>query len=271
MDYLKFLYKTKPGRMMLKPLINRKMSDVSGKLLDTKASKVLIKRFTEKNDINLNDYHVDDIGSFNDFFCRRIREELRPVNMDENALVCPCDGLLSVSRIEEGKVIRAKQSEYTIKSLLRDEVLADSFDGGYALVFRLCVDNYHRYMYFDSGVKEKDRGIEGVFHTVRPIALEGLSVFTENQRSYSVMDTDSFGKCVQMEVGAMLVGKIVNEHPEEREVKRGEEKGHFEYGGSTVIVLIGKDKVILREDLIEFSDTTLEIPVKMGQTIGWKA
>lgn len=271
MDYLKFLYKTKPGRMMLKPLVNRRLSEASGKLLDTKASRVLIKPFADKNGIKMDDYHLENINSFNDFFYRKIREELRPVCMDEDALVSPCDGLLSVSKIYEGKVIRAKQSEYTIKTLLRDEVLAESFDGGYALVFRLCVDNYHRYMYFDSGVKEKDRVIEGIFHTVRPIALEGLSVFTENQRSYSVMDTDSFGKCVQMEVGAMLVGKIVNEHPDEREVKRGEEKGHFEYGGSTVIVLIGKDRVKLRPDLIEFSDTTLEIPVKMGQKIGFKA
>ena len=268
METLEFLYKTKPGRMLLRPLISKPVSVISGALLDSRLSKILIKPFIRKNAIDVSDYRLDGINSFNDFFCRRIKPGRRPVEMDESKLIAPCDGLLSVSRIRNGKPINIKQSHFTISSLLRDRRLAYRFRGGYALVYRLCVDNYHRYIYFDSGIKHRDRRIEGVYHTVRPIALSEYPVFIENTREYSVIDTRSFGRCVQMEVGAMLVGRIVNRNSAACSVKRGEEKGHFEYGGSTIIVLIPKDKVHLREDLLQALGTGKETPVRLGETVG---
>ena len=42
------------------------------------------------------------------------------------------------------------------------------------------------------------------------MALDQLPVYTENSREYTVIKTDTFGPVVQMEVGAMLVGRIVN-------------------------------------------------------------
>ena len=83
-----------------------------------------------------------------------------------------------------------------------------------------------------------------------------------------VMDTEHFGRAVQMEVGAMLVGRIVNEPVSDTRVKRGVEKGHFEYGGSTIIVLLSADKAKLRQDILDFVNTSQEIPVKMGEVIG---
>ena len=63
-----------------------------------------------------------------------------------------------------------------------------------------------------------------------------------------MIDSDGFGRAVQMEVGAMLVGRIVNDTPSESRVVRGMEKGHFEYGGSTIILLLSKDRVEIRKD-----------------------
>ena len=83
-----------------------------------------------------------------------------------------------------------------------------------------------------------------------------------------MIDTDQFGRAVQMEVGAMLVGRIVNEHPSAGRVLRGEEKGHFEYGGSTVILLLSKDKAVLRQDILDHLNKNVEIPVMMGEVIG---
>lgn len=268
MSTLNFLYKTKMGRIFLRPLISKPVSDFSGFLLDSKFSKSIIKSFAKKNNIDLNDYILDDIGSFNDFFCRRIKPELRPIDTEESHLVTPCDGLLKVIPIEEGKVFPVKQSIFTIKDLLQDDELAESFEGGYCLVYRLCVNHYHRYGYFETGVKKQDVVIPGVYHTVRPIALEAGPVFVQNSRQYTVIETERFGKCVQMEVGAMLVGRIVNEQPSEASVVRGAEKGHFEYGGSTIIVLIPKNVARLDEKLIAASNNGEETPVVMGQSIG---
>ena len=265
---MNFLYDTIPGRILLRPLVSRPVSLLAGKMMDTRLSKLLISPFAKKCGIDRSEYLPEKYACFNDFFCRRIRSELRPVSEAENDLVAPCDGLLSAARISGGEVMRIKQSTFTIGTLLRDRKLARTFEGGYCLVYRLCVNHYHRYIYFDSGKKYKNRRIGGIFHTVRPAALTVYPVYTENTREYTVIDTDCFGRCVQMEVGALLVGRIVNEDPAAGQVRRGEEKGHFEYGGSTILVLIPRGRVSLREDVLKTIENGEELPVKMGETVG---
>ena len=268
MNTTELLYKTRPGRLILKALVSRPVSALSGRILDSRASKAFIAPFIKIYGIDLSDYRSDGINSFNDFFCRRIKNGRRSVNHDSNALIAPCDGLLSVYRIGGDTVLDIKQSRFTLKSMLRDAKLADTYKNGYALVFRLCVYHYHRYIYFDSGFKYKNRHIRGFYHTVRPVALEKFPVFAENTREYAVIDTESFGRCVQMEVGAMLVGRIVNEKTAAGHIVRGDEKGHFEYGGSTVILLIPDGKMTLRPDVRASAGTSREISVKMGEKIG---
>lgn len=268
MDILKFLYETKPGRIILRPLINRPISWISGIIMDNRLSKHIIPVFVKHNHINIDDYVLDDINSFNDFFCRRIKKGLRDINLNEANFIAPCDALLSIKTIKDGRIYSAKQSSFTIASLLRDRRFAKSYEDGYMLVFRLCVDHYHRYIYFDSGQKYKDRKIKGFFHTVRPIAIKNYPVFVENTREYSIIDTENFGRCVQMEVGALLVGRIVNENNNSCKVRRGQEKGHFEYGGSTIIVLVKKDKIRFLERFNKIIDSNKELPVKMGETLG---
>ncbi|MBR4719255.1 MAG: phosphatidylserine decarboxylase [Lachnospiraceae bacterium] len=261
------LYNTRAGRLLLLPLISKPVSDISGFIMDCRISKLFIKPFARKNHIVLTDYELDDVKCFNDFFRRKIRKGLRPVSEVSSELIAPCDGLLKVSRISRGSIIEAKQSRFTVRGMLRDWRLADSFDGGYCFVYRLCVDNYHRYIYFDSGRKHKNRHIRGVYHTVRPVALDAFPVFVQNTREYAVIDTENFGRCVQMEVGAMLVGRIVNKKTEPCAVRRGTEKGYFEYGGSTVIVLLPKQELTFDERILKGIGEGCEIPVKMGETI----
>ena len=269
MDSLTFLYKTIPGRFFLKLLTTRAVSKACGAYLDSRLSHNLIKGFIQKNGINLDDYQTDGIKTFNQFFRRQIKEGRRPFDMEPSNLCAPCDGLLSVWNIKDNTVIPVKQSKYTVSSLLKNEELAAEYNGGICLVFRLCVDNYHRYAYVDSGKKGPNIFIPGKLHTVRPIALEAGPVFTENCREYTVIENPVFGKLVQMEVGAMLVGRIVNLEGEGTAV-RGKEKGFFEYGGSTIILLIKKDMVQIKEEFLKNSQNGIETPVKMGEHIGSK-
>ena len=236
--------------------------------MDSRASKMLIGPFARNNGILMDDYILDGIKSFNDFFCRRIKPELRPLDMKENHLMAPCDGLLKVYPITDDLVFPVKQSMFTISDLVVDKDLAKSFNGGYCLVYRLCVNHYHRYVYFETGKKHKDVVLPGLYHTVQPVALEAGPVFTQNARQYTVIDTARFGSCVQMEVGALLVGRIVNDNPEICDVIRGKEKGHFEYGGSTIIVLVPKNKVKISEHIFTNTQNDIETPVKMGEQVG---
>ena len=268
MTALEFLYNTVAGRMILQGLTRPSVSKICGNVLGSRASACLIKPFVKKNHILLSDYQLENIHSFNDFFSRRIKPELRPVDRDPFHLTAPCDGLLSVWEIQKDTVFPVKQSSYTISSLLRDERLARRYYGGYCFVFRLCVNHYHRYTYVDSGRKSQNRHIPGVLHTVRPVALHHVPVFTENSREYTLIQSPHLGTLLQMEVGAMLVGRIVN-HLEEGDVTRGQEKGFFQYGGSTIIVLTQKDTVTVVPDLLAHSGCGTETPVKLGELIAY--
>ena len=268
MDTLRFLYGSAAGRALLRPLVSRPLSQAAGRFLETGLSKGLIRPFVRASGIDTADYDLRDVRCFNDFFCRPLKAGRRPIDPDPAALVTPCDGLLTAVRVEGDTVLPVKQSRYSLARLLGDEGLARDFEGGLCLVFRLCVEHYHRYSYFESGVKGENVFLPGVLHTVRPVALADVPVFTENCREYTVIETERFGKAVQMEVGAMLVGKIVNDHPWPRAVRRGEEKGHFAYGGSTIIVLLQKDAAQLAPELLEASARGEETPVRMGQRIG---
>ena len=250
MDMLDFLYHTIPGRMLLKPLTAPALSRLCGRFLDSSLSHFLVRPFIRTNNIRIEDYETDHIRSFNDFFSRKI-----------------CEGLLSVWKIEKDTVLPVKQSSYTLTSLLRSHKLARHYEGGYCLVFRLCVNHYHRYCYVDSGAKSRNRRIPGVLHTVRPVALASRPVFTENSREYTLIRTDQLGTIVQMEVGAMLVGRIVN-HEGKGTAVRGSEKGFFQYGGSTIILLTGPGKVQIDPAILKNSSTDNETPVKLGEVIG---
>lgn len=266
---LEFLYHTKVGRVVLKALVRPGLSKACGKFLDTKASKFLIKPFIKNNGIDMSEYMEEEYTCFNDCFCRHIKPEYRPVDMMPNNLVSPCDGLLSAYKISDGLVIPVKGSKYSIKGLLRNESLAREFEGGSCLVFRLCVNHYHRYSYPDAGSKGENIFIPGVLHTVRPIALETFPVFVENSREYTVLDTVNFGRIVQMEVGAMLVGKISN-NMGSGNFSRGEEKGKFLYGGSTIIMLVSKDQANIKNEYFDATNRGEETPIKLGQVIGNK-
>ncbi len=257
------LYNQPAGRCILKVLTAPALSRLAGRFLDTSASTVLIDPFVKSNGIDLSVYESGPFASFNAFFTRRLAPGKRTVDHTPSHLIAPSDGLLSVYPIEDGTVCPIKGVEYSIEGLLRSKKLAEKFDGGLCLVFRLCVDHYHRYAFFDSGKVLRRYFVNGILHTVRPVALEARPVFVENSREVTVMRTENFGLAAQVEVGAMLVGRIVN-----RDVQtftRGEEKGLFEYGGSTVVLLLQKDAVKL-DDRFVFGGE--EQSVRFGEQIG---
>lgn len=258
------------GRIILKPLTGKGFSSAMGKFMESGLSKVLIKLFINKHNIDVTEYVMDDIYSFNDFFTRKIKEGKRPIAETE-FLIAPCDGKLTVYTIDNHLVIPVKQSRFSVKRLLMDDELAEKFNGGICLVFRLTVDDYHRYVYVDSGIKEENVNIQGLYHTVRPVALEKIPVFTENTREYTLIHSAEHGDIIQMEVGAMLVGKIDNYVKHKSEMSRGEEKGKFMFGGSTIIVLLEKNRVEINTDITKASAEGKETPVKLGASIGsWR-
>lgn len=266
---LSFLYDTAPGRLLLRGLVCPAVSALCGRYLDSPVSRLHIPAFVRKHHIDLSDYEPRAYRSFNEFFTRRIRDGLRPVDRAADSLIAPCDGRLSVYPITQGASFSVKGSRYDLSDFLGGSAAGD-FTGGLCLIFRLCVDDYHRYCYLDSGIPVGGGYLGGVLHTVRPIALRRYPVFIQNSRAYTVLRTEHFGTVAQVEVGALLVGKIHN-YPVRGPVRRGEEKGLFLYGGSTVVVLLEKGAARLPAVYFERTEQGLETLVKYGQKIGTAA
>ena len=261
------LYGSAPGRMLLKPLTAPWLSKLAGSFLSTGASKVFIKPFIKSNHIDMSQFEPVEYESYNDFFSRRIRPEARPIDMDPRHLISPADSKLTALPITETGRFTLKHTEYTVGSLLKDPTLAAEYVGGLCLIFRLTVDDYHRYCYAFSGEKGENIRIPGKLHTVNPIANDFFPIYKENAREYTILHTRAFGDVIAMEVGALLVGKIVNHHGLVS-VRRGQEKGYFQFGGSTVVLLLKKDAALLDEDILENSRNGIETVVKFGEKIG---
>lgn len=266
---LKFLYRNPLGRIILKLLVRPTVSKTAGYIMDSRISTIAIKRFVKKNNINLDEYENKKYKSYNDFFTRKIKEEHRKIDMNKNNLIAPCDSKLTAYKIDDDSVFKIKNSYYKVEDLLKNRCLAKKYKDGYCLIFRLCVDDYHRYCYIDNGKKDKNTFIKGVLYTVRPIALEKYNIYKQNSREYTILETENFGDVVQIEVGATMVGRIKNHH-EEYEFTKGEEKGMFLFGGSTIVLLIEKNKVEIDQEIIDNTNNNYETIVKLGTKIGIK-
>lgn len=270
---LRFLYRTVPGRSVLKFLVQPKVSVFAGRILSSGASKYFIPWYIRKNHIKMSNVMIPDGGfsSFNDFFTRKI-DTGGGFKTKEGEVISPCDGFLTPVKIEKDTVFDIKNAEYSLKDLLKSPGLSERFRDGMAFIFRLTPANYHRYCYPAKGKILAARRIDGVLHCVRPVALRTFPVFVQNTREFELIETGNFGIMVQMEVGALLVGKIKNHSPdrESKQVLAGEEKGYFEFGGSTIILLFEKDRMVLKEELYGRIDGNGEISVHMGETIGYK-
>ena len=238
---LQKLYGTALGRKLLSVLVQPVVSKIAGRFMDSGLSAVLVSPFVQKNHIDLSQYEKQEFTSYNDFFTRKICPGSRPFAEAAEAFTAPCDSKLSVYPITAEARFCIKDTQYTMETLTRSKRVAKEYEGGILCVFRLTVDDYHRYAFVDDGEVSREFHIPGVYHTVNPVAGEHYPIYKENTREFCIQKSRHFGHLLLMEVGALLVGRIVN-HDVEQTVSRGEEKGYFEFGGSTVIVAVQAGK-----------------------------
>ncbi len=267
--FLRFLYQNPVGTALLKLLTARWVSKTAGFFLDRGVSKCLVKGFIRRNGIDMSRFEKGPFKSFNAFFTRRLLPESVSVDKGPESFVSPSDGKISVYKIEPDGKFEIKGFSYTAESLLGDGELAERYMDGLCIVVRLAVDDYHRYIYMDDCSHSGEKFIKGRLHTVQHVALEARRVFTENCRAVTVLHTKNFGDVTQVEVGAMMVGRIVNEH-DGGEFRRGDEKGRFEFGGSTIVLLVEKDRVELDPEFFHNSAKDEETIVRCGERIGRK-
>ena len=265
---LGLLYGTAPGRAALKLLTKPFVSKAAGYALEHPLSTVAIPPFVLKKHIKMDDFAEDKYRSFNAFFTRPVKPAARPVDRTPEALISPCDAKLTVVPVTDDLHFTVKGADYSLAAFLGCRHLAKHFQDGQLLIFRLTPDDYHRYCYPDDCKIGKTRCIAGELHTVNPVAAEhDVKVYHRNTRTVTMLTTAHFGHVLQIEVGAMLVGKIVN-HPHGERVARGIEKGYFEFGGSTIVLVLEKDAAEIDAQILRNTANGAETIVKYGSRIG---
>jgi len=262
---VRFFYNNAFGRMILGLIMKLHLDRIGVAFLKSPLSRGFARRFIEKNKLDMNEWKDVKFSSYRDFFCRK--RENQAFDVHPSSLISPCDGYLLAYPINEKSAFSIKGSVYRVSDLLQDEKEEKRFLGGTALVFRLCPTDYHHYIYMDHGFQRENRFIPGVLHSVQPIVMEKVPVFTLNRRSATIIETENFGTMAQIEVGALIVGGIVNPR-ENVSVKKGEEKGYFDLCGSTIVCLFEKDRIKLSEEIEDRAFSGAEVRVEIGNKIG---
>lgn len=265
---VKFLYNTKLGRCLLKIIANRKIANLVGSFLNSKLSIPIKNHVIKKHQIEMNNFVDIKYDNYNKFFTRKYKDKYLKINDKENVFISPCDSKLMVLKIDEHSTFNIKHANYRLEEIVKNDIIQE-YKNGYLLIFRLDVNDYHRYCYLDDGTRSEYTYIDGILHTVQPIVYDKVSVFHQNAREWCLLKTKNFGEIIQVEVGALLVGKIVN-NKDIASFKKGDEKGYFEFGGSTILLFVKDNVVSFDQDILENSQNGNETVVKYGEKIGVK-
>lgn len=201
-------------------------------------------------------------GSFNAFFTRRLKPGARPIG---DGVVSPADGRLRLYLGADAETpFPLKGATKSLRQVFDASAPAGKYD---IAVIRLAPVDYHRFHFpCDGTVAGPIKVLPGKYHSVNPIALVRYpDVYADNERQI-VKARASFGDFWLVEVGAFGVGTIVQTFAGETFAK-GDEKGYFKFGGSTVILIVPAGILRFDADLVRASAEGLETQVRCGESI----
>ena len=271
--FLSWSYNTRLGMLTTDLIFRQKVvSRLYGWYHRQLWSRWRIAPFAKRMNINTGELlsPLSAYASFNDFFTRKIDLSQRPLCSDPDVCIAPADGkVLAYSQIDPDRIFRIKRSPFNLRSFLADDKLAERFAFGSMVISRLCLSDYHHFHFPDSGVPQKAVIIKGKYYAVGPYALDWLIPFyTENHRMLTLFESEHFGQIAMVEIGAFTVGSIRQRYRPGVSVSRGADKGGFELGGSTVVLLFQKGKIELDYDLCTNTENEIETYVHLGESVG---
>jgi phosphatidylserine decarboxylase len=265
-------YGTRWGRRLTAGVLCRPfISKLYGRIQEHPWSRRQIPSFIRQYHIDMNDVIVPSGGfsSFNAFFTRQLKPSARPMDPDPQRLIAPADSRLQVFPVQPNLSLAIKGMHVTLPRLLGRSRLDSRFQKGLCLCFRLAPCDYHRFGYVDHGRQGPVHTIKGPLHSVSPLALRHRKdILGTNFRQWCFIASPVWGTLIQVEVGAMMVGSIVQHQPRGGPCQKGREKGYFQFGGSTVLLILEPDRVEMDDDIRRWSDKGVETLVKYGEAIG---
>ncbi len=277
-DAVRFFYGNSFGQKLEALISLPFVSVLYGWTQNLRVSRHKVPKFIKNFSIDMEQYQAGSLGhekkeltykSFNEFFIREFYSGEREF-VKQGKLPAVAEGrYLGYESVTEDITFPVKGKFLRSKDLLAANKWAKDFEAGPMLIARLCPVDYHRYHYPCNGHTLDFYRVGGALHSVNPMALRFRpSLFLENVRRVSILQTECFGKLAYIEVGATCVGRIVQSHDEMKEFKRGDEKGYFLFGGSTVILIGEKGAWKPAQDIIENTAQNREVYIRLGDQIG---
>jgi phosphatidylserine decarboxylase len=266
---LRFAYETLLGRTLWPVLFgSRTISALMGRRYDSPKSRGDIAKLVAIPGCRADEAErpPSEYSSFNEFFTRRLRPGARPLG---DGMTSPADGRLRLYLGADADTpFPLKGATRSLRKVFDDAAPAGLYD---IAVFRLAPVDYHRFHFpCDCTTPDPVRIVPGKYHSVNPIALlKHPDVYADNERQI-VKCRAAFGDFYLVDVGAFGVGTIVQTYSGERHSK-GDEKGYFKFGGSTVILVTRAGAVKFDDDLVGNSAAGLETRVLCNERIGTPA
>jgi phosphatidylserine decarboxylase len=162
-----------------------------------------------------------------------------------------------------------KGKKFDLATLLQDEELAAQYEEGSMVIARLCPMDYHRYHFPCDCYAGKTELINGWLYSVNPVAIKkNIDIFAENKRTLCELDSEKFGKVLFLEIGATCVGAIHQTYTPETQCAKGDEKGYFSFGGSSLILLFPPNSIQFDQDLLDATAAQIEVKCLVGQPMG---
>ena len=272
---IQFIYGHPLGRLALHTLVKRSLfSHFFGWLKNRPASKKDIASFIKQYGVPTEEIllPLESFSSFNEFFYRKLKEEARPLAEKENPNVAifPTDGRhMGFADISQASQVFVKGQSFDLKTLLGDTALAERYAHGTLIFSRLCPVDYHRFHFPVAGIVGETQLFSGVLGSVSPYALRRrLAWLWANKRTLTLLQTEQWGQVALLDVGATCVGSIFQTFRPGTFVQKGDEKGYFAFGGSTVLTLFEPGRITLAEDLLENTAQGRELYAQMGSYMG---
>ncbi len=271
--WLHRIYGSPLGRLILWLAVKRSwFSRWYGYRMSKPKSRQLISGFISKYGLDVSEFaeDADSFPSFNDFFVRRLKPSARPIFQADDVAIFPADGRhMGFQDLSDLEGVFVKGQSFDLNSLFGSAEAAAPFEQGALIISRLCPVDYHRFHYPSAGKASAPTLINGGLSSVNPIALRrDLSIFWQNKRNLSYIETDGFGRIASFEVGATCVGSMTYGQSLPGFVEKGDEKGFFSFGGSSVLTLFEPNRILLAEDLLEHSTHNRELYARMGEPMG---
>lgn len=243
-----------------------------GYLQDLPSSAKKVSTFIKDFGLDVSEFaqKPDSYVSFNDFFTRKLKASARPITSENASAVIPADGRYwFYPRFNAAEGIIVKGQTFNLATLLDDEALAEKYQQGAMVIARLCPTDYHRYHFPANCTPGITQMINGWLYSVNPIAIKkNLQIFTQNKRTLCKLQTEQFGTILFMEIGATCVGAIHQTYTPGKAYSKGDEKGFFSFGASSLILLFEPGTIQFDQDLLDATAQGVEIRCLMGQSMG---